>query len=237
MVNRAGVEEIVAKARAEGRKGLMEYEAKKALEAYGITTTKTSLTKTADEAVKKAKEFGYPVVMKISSPEITHKSDAGGVKVGLKSPEEVKKSFMEIVENAKKYDPKATVQGVIVQEYAATGREVIVGMIKDPTFGATLMFGLGGVFVEVLKDVSFRVTPLTRRDAEEMVKEIKGYKVLEGFRGEPPADVNAIIDAIMKISQLSADFEKDFSEMDVNPIFVYAAGKGLKAVDARIILT
>lgn len=227
------VSKIIQKALNEGRKYLLEPEAKEVIRAYGIPTTNFKVAETVDEAVKYAEEIGYPVVLKIVSPDIIHKSDAGGVKVNLKSKEEVEKAFYEIHENVRKYKSNAEIKGILVQEFAPEGREVIVGMAKDPQFGPALMFGLGGIFVEVLKDVSFRVAPITRYDAEEMIKEIKAYPILQGIRGQPPADINALIDILLKVSDLVID-HPEIDQLDLNPIFAYP--KGAKAVDARIIL-
>jgi len=225
---------IIQKALSEGRTYLLEPEAKEIIQSYGIPTTTFKIAKTPDEAVKHAEEIGYPVVLKIVSPDIIHKSDAGGVKVNLKNSTEVKTAFKEIEENVKKYKSNAKIIGILVQEYAPEGREVIVGMAKDPQFGPALMFGLGGIFVEVLKDVSFRVAPITRYDAEEMIKEIKGYPILEGIRGQPPVDLDALIDILLKVSDLSMD-HPEIDQLDLNPIFAYP--EGAKAVDARIILS
>ncbi len=225
---------IIQKALDEGRTYLLEPEAKEVIRSYGIPTTNFKVAKTPDEAAKYAEEIGYPVVLKIVSPDIIHKSDAGGVKVNLKNKNEVIKAYNEIHENVKKYKSDAKITGILVQEFCPEGREVIVGMAKDPQFGPALMFGLGGIFVEVLKDVSFRVAPITRYDAEEMIKEIKAYPILQGIRGQPPADIEALIDILLKVSTLVID-HPEIDQLDLNPIFAYP--KGAKAVDARIILS
>jgi len=229
------VAEILSSMRESGRRELLEHESKKVLAAWEIPTTRVELARDAAEAVTAARELKYPVVMKISSPNIIHKSDAGGVKVGLSSEMEVRQAFKEVVENARAYRPKAKILGVTIQEYVPHAREVIVGALQDPTFGATVMFGLGGVWVEALKDVSFRLAPLNADDAREMISEIKGYPILGGIRGEPPADINAIVDVLQKVGQLEYEFP-EISEMDINPLFVFDKGKGAIAVDARIIL-
>lgn len=228
------VSKIIQKALDEGRTYLLEPEAKEIIRAYGIPTTKFKVARTPSEAVKYAEEIGYPVVLKIVSPDIIHKSDVGGVKVNLKNQDEVVKAFNEILENVKRHKSDARIVGVLVQEFCPEGREVIVGMAKDPQFGPALMFGLGGIFVEVLKDVSFRVAPITRYDAEEMIKEIKAYPILEGIRGQPPADIEALIDILLKVSNLVIE-HPEIDQLDLNPIFAYP--KGAKAVDARIILS
>ncbi|MCS7366937.1 MAG: acetate--CoA ligase family protein [archaeon YNP-WB-062] len=224
---------IIENALNEGRKYLMEHEAKSICQQYGMSVTRFKVAKDLNEALKYAKEIGYPVVFKIVSPDIIHKSDVGGVIVNIKNDEEAKNAYKKIMENVAKNKPDAKIIGIFVQEMAPTGLEVIVGAIKDPQFGHTIMFGLGGIFVEILKDVTFRIAPLTIEDAMEMIREIKGYPLLKGYRGQPPADENAIIDTIMKTSKLLTDFPQ-ISQLDLNPIFVYE--RGAKIVDARIIL-
>ncbi|MCR6623188.1 MAG: acetate--CoA ligase family protein [archaeon YNP-LCB-024-027] len=224
---------IIENALNEGRKYLMEHEAKSICQQYGMSVTRFKVAKDLNEALKYAKEIGYPVVFKIVSPDIIHKSDVGGVIVNIKNEEEAKNAYKKIMENVAKNKPDAKIIGIFVQEMAPTGLEVIVGAIKDPQFGHTIMFGLGGIFVEILKDVTFRIAPLTIEDAMEMIREIKGYPLLKGYRGQPPADENAIIDTIMKTSKLLTDFPQ-ISQLDLNPIFVYE--RGAKIVDARIIL-
>ncbi|MCC6017744.1 MAG: acetate--CoA ligase family protein [Candidatus Verstraetearchaeota archaeon] len=224
---------IIENALREGRKYLMEHEAKSICQQYGMSVTRFKVAKDLNEALKYAEEIGYPVVFKIVSPDIIHKSDVGGVIVNIKNEEEAKNAYKKIMENVAKNKPNAKIIGILVQEMAPAGLEVIVGAIKDPQFGHTIMFGLGGIFVEILKDVTFRIAPLTMEDAMEMIREIKGYPLLKGYRGQPPADENAIIDTIMKTSKLLTDLPQ-ISQLDLNPIFVYE--KGAKIVDARIIL-
>lgn len=227
------VDEILEKVRTENRKYLMEHEAKKICEAYGIPITKFKVAKNIKEAIKFANEIGYPVVFKIISPDIIHKTDVGGVILDIKNDEEAEKAYKQIIKNVKKKAPNARIHGIFVQEMAPEGTEVIVGALKDPQFGPTLMFGLGGIFVEILKDVTFRIAPLTKDEAKEMIKEIRGYPLLKGYRGKPPADEEAIIDIILKVSKLVMDYQQ-ISQLDLNPIFVYE--KGAKVIDARIIL-
>ena len=229
------VEEIFNRAISEGRKYLLESEAKEVCSLYGIPVVKTIVARSKEEAIKIANEIGYPVVLKILSPDILHKSDVGGVKINLRTPEEVAKAYDEILENVKKVKPDARIIGVTVQEMAPEGLEVIIGGIKDAFFGHAIMFGLGGIFVEVLKDVSFGIVPLTRRDVEDMIREIKSYPVLEGARGMPPRDIEALIDTILKVSYLLQE-NPEIKEMDLNPTRVYERGKGVKILDARIIL-
>jgi len=224
---------IIAKVRREGRKALLEAEAKAICMEYNIPVTTFKLAKNEEEAATFANQIGFPVVLKIVSPEIIHKSDAGGVRVNLKSATEVRSAYVRIVENAKKYNPEAKIIGVLVQEMAPQSTEVIVGAIKDPQFGQTLMFGLGGIFVELLKDVTFRIAPLTREDAHEMVTKVKAYPLLTGYRNTPPADLDAIIKVLLNTSKLVMDYP-EIKELDLNPIMAYQ--KGVKTVDARIIL-
>jgi len=227
------IEEIFEGARKQGRKFLLEPEAKTVCMKYGIPVTKFKVASSKEEAVKFAEEIGYPVVLKIVSPDIIHKSDVGGVMLNLQSAKEVGKAYDRMIENVKKQKPEAKILGVSVQEMAPPSTEVIVGAIKDPQFGPTLMFGLGGIFVEVLKDVTFRVAPITEEDAKEMIREIKAYPILEGFRGAPPADIEAIVQILVNTSRLMME-NPEISELDLNPIIVYE--DGAKTVDARIIL-
>jgi acetyl-CoA synthetase (ADP-forming) len=224
---------IISQARLEGRKALLETEAKTICMEYAIPVTKFKLARIESEAAEFAEELGFPVVLKIVSPDIIHKSDAGGVMVNLKSKVEVQDAYRKILENAKKYKATAKIAGVLVQEMAPQSTEVIIGAIKDPQFGQTLMFGLGGIFVELLKDVTFRVAPITREDAHEMVTEVKAYPLLKGYRNTPPADIDAIINILLSTSKLIMDYP-EIKELDLNPIMAYA--DGAKTVDARIIL-
>ncbi len=233
-VNRHKVEAIIGKVKACGRTILTEPEAKEVFAAYGLPVPKGKLAKNAEDAVKIARAVEYPVVMKIVSPQIIHKSDAGGVKVNIKSDEEVRKAFEEIIENAEHYDPHAQIMGVYVQHMEPWGTETIIGSVNDSQFGPTVMFGLGGIFVEILKDVTFRIAPFSKEEAKDMIQEINGYKILKGARGEKPRDIDAIAEAVSRLSQLVWDFRDDIKEVDANPVIVYE--KGLSVVDARIIL-
>jgi acetyl-CoA synthetase (ADP-forming) len=191
------------------------------------------VAKSESEAVKSAEEIGYPVVLKIVSPDIIHKSDIGGVIIGLNTAKDVRSAYKQIMSNAKKHAPDAQIIGVLVQEMAPSSTEVIVGAIKDPQFGPAMMFGLGGIFVEVLKDVTFRVAPITEEEAREMITEVKAYPLLKGYRNLPPADTNAIVKILLNASKLVMEYQQ-IKELDLNPIMVYE--KGAKTVDARIIL-
>ena len=224
---------IINQAKKEGRKALLETEAKTICMEYGIPVTKFKLALNEKEAAKYAGEIGYPVVLKIVSPDIIHKSDAGGVIVNLKNPAEVTNAYKKIMENVKKYNAKAKIVGVLVQEMAPQSTEVIVGAIKDPQFGQTIMFGLGGIFVEILKDVNFRIAPITTEDAKEMITELKAYPLLKGYRNTPPADIDALLNILCNTSRLVMD-NPEIKELDLNPVMAYQ--KGAKTVDARIIL-
>jgi len=234
-LNKSTIAEILEKVQKEGRKELLEIEAKKVLEACEIPVNRTELATSIDDAVRIAREIHYPVVLKIVSPHILHKSDAGGVRVGISSESELRRAYEEIMANVQGYMPKAKVLGISVQEHVGSGREVIVGGFQDESFGPTVMFGLGGVWVEILKDVSFRLAPLQKDEVLEMIKEIKGYPLLAGYRGTPETDVSALADVVVKIGNLVSKFTQ-ISELDVNPLFVFDKGNGVKAVDARIVL-
>ncbi len=224
---------IISRAKKEGRKALLEPEAKMICTEYGIPVTKFKVASNEKEAAKYAGEIGYPVVLKIVSPDIIHKSEAGGVIVSLKNPTEVIKAYNKILENVKKFKTDAKIVGILVQEMAPNSTEVIVGAIKDPQFGQTVMFGLGGIFVEILKDVNFRIAPLSTDDAKEMITQLKAYPLLKGFRNTPPADIDALIEILCNTSRLVMDYP-EIKELDLNPVLAYQ--KGAKTVDARIIL-
>ena len=226
-------QKIIDKARSEGRTLLTEVESKQLIRQAGISVIDTKLATSREEAISISKQFGFPVVLKIASSEIVHKSDAGGVKLGLKTSKQVGKAYDDIMAAITKNHPQAVIQGVSVQKMARPGVEVIIGMSKDAQFGPVLMFGLGGILVEILKDVSFRIVPLTKRDAGEMVREIKGYPLLEGYRGQEPVDVPNLEDLLLKVSDF-AEQHPEIKELDLNPIFAYS--DGAIAVDARVIL-
>jgi len=227
------VSQIFEEVRKEGRKYLLEPEAKAVCMEYEIPVAKFRVAKNIEETVRFAGETGYPVVLKIVSPDIVHKFDMGGVILNIKSSEEVRDAYERILVNVKKHKPDAKIAGILVQEMIPPSTEIIVGATKDPHFGQTLIFGLGGIFVEVLKDVSFRIAPITRSDAEEMITDVKGYQILRGYRDQLPADINAIVEILLNTSRLVTD-HRDIRELDLNPILVYE--KGAKTVDARIIL-
>ena len=216
------------------RKGLLsEVEAKDWLKKAGIPVVETRLAVTQARAVAESREMGFPVAMKIVSPDISHKSDSGGVKLNLANPTQVARAYREMLSSISQRLPQASIQGVSIQKMAPPGIEIIIGMTKDAQFGPVLMFGLGGILVEVLKDVSFRLVPLTARDAEEMVQEIKGFALLKGFRGQDPASLPAIEECLLKVSQFVEE-NPNIKELDLNPLMAYK--NGVLAVDARIVL-
>ncbi|WP_272985223.1 acetate--CoA ligase family protein [Fervidicoccus fontis] len=228
------IKKIVENAKSSGRKKLLEHESLAVLEAYNIPVAPYFFAKDENEAQRNIDKIGFPVVVKIVSPDIVHKSDVGGVIVNVNSKDELVNAIKSIRANVQKNAPTAEVTGFLVQKMMPKGGlEVIVGGIRDPVFDATVMFGLGGIFVEVLKDVSFRIAPITKEEALEMINEIKARKILEGYRGEAPRDKEAIADIIVKVSKLLYE-NQELKEMDVNPVIVYE--KGAYAVDARFIL-
>jgi acyl-CoA synthetase (NDP forming) len=229
------VKEIIAVARKEKRTFLLEPESKQLIKEIGITTTDFRVAGNSKEAITVAKDIGFPVVMKILSPQIIHKTDAGGVKLNISSEKETEEAFNEILANAKKYDSKADIRGVLIEKMVKPSTEIIVGVTRDPTFGPAIMFGLGGIFVELLKDVSFRIAPIKKEDALEMIHEIKALPLLQGFRAGPIVKLELIVDVLMKISKLTIDYMDDILEIDLNPIFAYE--DKILTVDARIILT
>lgn len=224
---------IIDNVKKQGRSVLTEIEAKQVFKGIGINTIETRLALSLKEAIATCDNIGFPAVLKIASPDITHKSDAGGVKVGLKNKSEVKKAYGEIMASVRQKYPEAKIEGVAVQAMAKPGIEVIIGMFKDAQFGPVIMFGLGGIFVEVLKDVSFRLIPIVRRDADEMIKEIKGYSLLKGYRNQEPAHLPSLVDMLLKVSDF-VERTPAIKEIDLNPVFAYK--DSAMAVDARIVL-
>ncbi|MCP3953199.1 MAG: acetate--CoA ligase family protein, partial [Desulfobacterales bacterium] len=227
--------EIIDTCLSRGQTYLGELDGLDLLKAYGFSTLPTRLAETADQAQAIAAEIGYPVVMKIVSPQIVHKSDAGGVKVGLASDQEVKEAYDTIVANARAYDPQAEITGVLVQKMAPKGVETILGANRYPVFGPLLMFGLGGVFVEIFKDVVFRLAPIKRNSARRMVRSIQGYQLLKGFRGSAPTDVKALEGALVSLSDMVTD-HPEIMELDINPLLVHDEGEGFTVADCRIML-
>lgn len=205
------------------------------LGAYGVPVVKTVFAKTEEEAIKAADELGYPLVMKVISPQISHKSDVGGIRLSLQNSEEVMAAYREMRESIPKKRPDAVLEGVQMQSMLSGGREVIIGMIRDPTFGPMLMFGLGGVYVEILKDVMFSIAPVNEKEAREMITGIKTYPLLAGVRGAKPSDIGALVDTILRVSKLVCDFP-EIEEFEINPMMVFEQGKGALAVDMRLTL-
>jgi acyl-CoA synthetase (NDP forming) len=224
---------IIEQARTEGRTLLTEIESKELVKFAGINVVETKLATTRDEAVEFAKECGLPVGLKICSVDVVHKSDAGGVKLNLRSEADVAKACDDIIQSVSQKLPEARIQGLTVQPMAKPGVEILIGMSKDPQFGPVIVYGLGGIMVEVIKDVALRIAPLSPRDAREMIREIKGYKILTGYRGQPPVDTATLEKWLVSLSQFVME-HPEIKEIDLNPIFAYP--EGAVAVDARVIL-
>jgi acetate---CoA ligase (ADP-forming) len=234
-VDKDAVRTLFANVRASGRIELGEIEAREVMQAYGMRLPQSRLAQTPDEAAKMASDMGYPVVMKISSPDILHKSDIGGVKVGIQTPTEARDAFELIEYRARKYSPESRIWGVLVQEMVRKGRELLVGVSRDPQFGPLVAVGMGGIYVEVLRDVALRLAPISKQEASEQIRSIRAFPLLRGVRGEPAADIASIEDIVLRVSQLVTDFP-EVVEMDINPLVVHNEGEGCIVVDARIIL-
>jgi acetyl-CoA synthetase (ADP-forming) len=228
-----GVEETFSRARKEGRRALLEPEAEKVCANYGIPVADSWVTRTSEEASRKARELGFPVVLKIISPDIIHKTDAGGVLAGIKDQDELKRGFEAIIANARNRVPSSAILGVLIQRMVPPGIEVIVGGFRDPQFGPTLMFGTGGIFAEVFKDAVFSLAPLEESDAYYMIHSIKAYPLLRGYRNMPRVDEKAIVDILLKASRLISD-HPEIDQMDLNPVI--ADHQKATVVDARIIM-
>jgi len=225
--------EIIRRAREEGRQALLEHEAKALLRLHGVPESEEVLAKTEDEAVEAFRALRQDVALKIVSPNILHKSDAGGVRLNLSAEDDVRRAFGDIMESARRFDPNADIRGILVSPMAEDGLEVIIGTKMDDQFGPVIMYGLGGVMVEILRDVSFRVLPITPRSARKMIEETKSYPILNGFRGNPPGDKKALTKLLLTVSDMVEAYP-EIREMDLNPVIVYE--NGLKIVDARILL-
>jgi 4-hydroxybutyryl-CoA synthetase (ADP-forming) len=232
-VDKLKAKKIFDKVKKEKRPNLLEEEGQEVLKAYGLPLPKSALAKTEADAIKIAKQIGYPVVMKIASPQIIHKSDAGGVKVNLTNDSEIKEAFKTIIANAKKYNKNAEIKGVLIVEMVKGGKELIIGSKLEPGFGPVIMLGMGGIYVEVLKDVTFKLAPVTDKEADDMIASIKTQKLLQGVRGEKPSDIAKLSECIQRLSQLVTDF-KEIKELDMNPVLVMEKGKGCKILDVRI---
>jgi len=235
-VDRDAVQKMFEQVRDEDRLSIGDAEARGILEAYGMQIPRSVVAETPAQAVDSATEIGYPVVLKIASPDILHKTDVGGVKIGLNNAEDVRDAFELMVYRAQRYVPEARLWGCLVQEMVpAGGLEVLVGMNRDPQFGPLVTFGLGGIFVETLKDVTFRVAPFSIEEAQDMMNEIRAHALLDGVRGKPPVDKDAIVDTLLRIGQLVQDFP-EIVELDINPLMVYEQNQGAIAIDMRLIL-
>ena len=232
-VDKERVKGVFNKVREQNRTNLLEEEGYEILKAYGFSIPKNHVAENEEQAVKIADEIGYPLVMKIVSPDIIHKSDSGGVKIGIKNSEEVRKSFNIIMTNVKNYKKDADIKGILIQEMITSAKETIIGAKRDPVLGPLIMFGLGGIYVEVLKDVVFRLAPLNEIEIREMIESIKTIKLLKGTRGEKPSDLNGIVENLQRLSQLVIDFP-EIEEFDMNPLLVLEEGNGVRAVDVRI---
>ena len=232
----AAQEQTVARLLAAGRSALSENASKEMIAAWGIAGTQEEPVQSADAAVEAAQRLGYPVALKVDSPDILHKTEAGGVRLGLRDADAVRGAFREIMANAAAYAPDAKINGALVQEMVSGGVEVIVGVSYDAQLGPMLLFGSGGVMVEVYNDVALRRCPITRPEAMEMVAEVKGAQLLRGFRGKPPADIGALADALVRVSHLAVHLDGKLAELDINPLMVFPAGQGVKAVDALVVL-
>ena len=229
------IDNILSEVRKSNRSSLNELEGNRLLSSYGISMAKTLLAKSADEAVEIAEEIGYPLVLKILSPQILHKTEAGCVRVGLADENEVRTAYDEILENAKKYDPNSRIEGIIVQEMVPNGLELIFGINKDPQFGHTIVFGLGGIYVEVFEDIALRLVPISKDDAYAMISETNVSKILAGARGKE-YDIDEVVDILMKLSKLVQEHPQ-IQEVDINPFILYEDGRVGTGVDALITLS
>jgi len=226
-------QQLLERALSEGRKNLLEPEAYEVLSYYSIPISPYKVVNSIEEAESAAKSIGYPIVLKIVSPDIIHKSDVGGVRIGIKDDQQLKDDYTSLLNDVREKAPSARIVGVLVEKMAPKSVEVVVGMLRDPTFGPAVMFGLGGVLIEIMKDVVFRITPVSKEEAIDMVKKVKGYPLLSGFRGSKPLDIDAIADVICNVSRISME-NPAIDQVDLNPVIIYE--KGLVVVDARIIL-
>ena len=236
-VDEAATRTVIDKARAEGRATIGDAEARQILEAYGLPIPRSKLAETADHAIEFAHQIGYPIVLKIASPDILHKTDVGGVKVGLQNDEELRDAYELIIYRAQRYLPEAHLWGCQVQQMAPPGGlEVLIGIKRDPQFGPLVTFGLGGIYVETLRDVTFRISPFSPQQAEAMLGEIRASAILDGMRGQPPLDKTALVDSLLRVSQLAQNFP-EIAELDINPLIVYPREQGVIAIDMRLVIT
>jgi acyl-CoA synthetase (NDP forming) len=235
-VDRATTRAVLDRVSAEGRRTVGDAEARAILEAYGLPIPQSELAETAEQAVAIARDIGFPVALKIASPDILHKTDVGGVKVGLRDAVEVSDAFELMTYRAQRYLPEARLWGCLVQQMAPPGgMEVLIGMKRDPQFGPLVTFGLGGIYVEALKDVTFRIAPFSPDEARAMLNEIRARALLDGARGQPPADKDALVDTLLRVGQLVQEF-LEIVELDINPLVVYPRDEGIMAIDMRLVL-
>ncbi len=235
-VNKGEVRNVFVNVKSEGRNYVYEAEAMRVLSAYGFPVPRSMIATNEDDCVKGSEEIGYPAVLKITSPDIVHKVDVGGVELNLRNAQEVREAFRRIMQNVKRVRPDARIVGINVQEFMKNGKETIIGTKRDPQFGPLLMFGLGGIYVGIFKDVSFRLAPIKELSAYHMIESTKASKLLSGVRGEKPSDIKSVVECLQRLSQLVMDFP-EIQELDVNPLLVFEQGKGCKAVDARIVIS
>ena len=227
---------IAARIKSEDKTTLSEHEAKQLIQRWGVPVVTERLATSEDEAVAAAREIGYPVVVKVNSPDILHKTEAGAMRVGLTSDDAVRAAYREVMANAQWYSPGARIEGVLVGEMVRDAAEVIVGVTYDSQLGPVLLFGMGGILVEVMRDVALRVCPISRLDAEEMVGQVRGSRLMHGFRGQPKADVDALVDTLVRVSDLAVHLDGVIEELDINPLAVLPEGSGVKALDALVTL-
>jgi acetyl coenzyme A synthetase (ADP forming)-like protein len=235
-IDSEAIKKVIAMARKDGRRFLYSYEAQQIMKAVGVTTPRTSIAHSIPEAVSMAEEIGYPVVLKVVSKDILHKSDVGGVALDIDDKKELIDAYEAILYNCRQAQPKAVIEGIEVTEMIHTGVEIITGARRDQSFGPIVMFGLGGIYVEVMKDIAFRAFPLSRKEVLQMIAQIRSYPLLLGVRGEKKKDISAIAESILRVGTILEKFE-DISDIEINPLVVYETGKGVKAVDVRVLLT
>jgi acyl-CoA synthetase (NDP forming) len=234
-VNREKAQNLISEAKEKKLKFLNEFQATQLLSFYGFPVLKCKLIKDEEELEEVVREIGFPVAIKISSPDIIHKFDVGGVRLNIENEIQLKNSFHKMIEDIKRLKPKAKIEGILIQEMAREGKEVILGLKRDPHFGPVLMFGLGGIYVEAFRDVTFRLAPIRTLSAKRMIESTKAYQILKGMRGDKPSDISSIEECIERLSQLSIELP-DIQEIDINPLIVYEKGKGCRVVHARIII-
>jgi acyl-CoA synthetase (NDP forming) len=235
-VSKDEVRTLFTKVREKGRNYVHEIEAMQVVKSYGFQIPTYKIATNEDDCVILSEQIGFPVVLKISSPDVVHKTDVGGVELDLKNPQEVRDAFQKIMQNVRHAKADAKIVGINVEEFVKGGKEVIIGMKHDPQFGPLLMFGLGGIYVEIFRDISFRLAPIKELGARNMIESTKVSKLLSGARGERPSDIDSLVECIERLSQLVTDFS-EIQEIDINPLLVFEQGKGCKVIDARIVIS